>query len=766
MGKSPTTKKTFLILTVLVVFVAFQNCQINNKFIADLAGPSLIAKADSGGGGISGNGSGYEGKPTGEYIRLIPNIARCQKNGNTPSAEFEKMSLDPITGQPTVQTTSPIDCQIKPRRLTDEVIEFSKNKFFGSVADGLFIDKDFAKNILKDRQPQGWCHSVDDHQEALNLDLLLVKDLVTNQVFAQIYIFDFVRNVYSSVEAFPVSFQEDKFSQTYIHPAMDLQVKTSFIRNSQAGTFEANLNMLLDEKKWTQNMSCRLAGYYDGAIWPAKPLLSGPLEGLTYSNPKKSFFFGLLDLPYTHLSLFNFDPITKISQPLSLHFLKDEVVRSFKVSQENDLVNLRTHASSIGVNRFMTYSVDQASVVYQSDPKEQVTDFGFSLLGPWYYSRVISSVSSTGTMFYATGENLHFPLSQQYIPEPIVLPGKDKLLDFDLKDVDFKNSKALIRVALGEKVTWSSDHKYLYMQFRNLYDDLALYDFKTTEFKMLEIGKKFGTQTHLSPFVKSASASTQLNGDWITTIVSDSASHKIVKYNFVTNETKILAETSILQKNVAAASWDYNIGIIPITRQALVYQGLNNYLQVLDLSTEKTSPLAPMIFFQELKIPPMFDFKNQFMMYWQPNEDRSLSPIVFDFTTLPVNSTVQSKAYPEAKIYFDEQRFHQLYLSKVQYPLLFYGNLIKTPDNYILFQAAPEANNKFKLYSLNLNQPNEPLQLLSNRYYPYGDVERYYPTNDNQLYLLMSHLPEAFIQKNGVDDRTKYLLKWDPENSR
>jgi hypothetical protein len=87
-----------------------------------------------------------------------------------------------------------------------------------------------------------------------------------------------------------------------------------------------------------------------------------------------------------------------------------------------------------------------------------------------------------------------------------------------------------------------------------------------------------------------------------------------------------------------------------------------------------------------------------------------------------------------------------------------------TPDNYLLFQAAPEANNKLKLFSLNLNQPNEPLRLLSNRYYPYGAVERYYPTNDNQLYLSMSHQPEVLLQKNGVDYHTKYILKWDPEN--
>jgi hypothetical protein len=734
------------------IVVLFQNCNGPGKLVLSDSLSSLQGKFNISGGG-SGNGEPYEGKPTGEYVRYLPNNT-CDK------IHFEVLKLDTTTEKPSVLTTSPIDCQTKPRRLSDEVIEFSKNRFIGSVADGVFIDKDFAKATLQNKEARGWCHTQNTQNDTSYLDVLLVSDPTTKQVSAQIFIFDALKNTYSSVDSFSLNFAEDKFSQTYTHPAFDLKIATNNIKNSNAGSFEASLNMLLDEKRWSQNMSCRLAGRYDGAIWPAKPLLSGPLEGLTYSNPKKLFFFGLFDLPYTQLSLFNFDPFTKILHPLSLPFLKDEVVSSFNVSQENDLMNFRTRAPTLGVNRFMTYSVDNESVVYQSDPKEQVTEFGFSPLGPWYYSRIVASISSTGTMFYASGENLHYPLSQQYIPEPIVFPGKDKLLDFELKDVDFKNSKALIRVALGEKVTWSSDHKYLFMQFRNLYDDLALYDFKTTEFKMLEIGKRFGSQTHLSDLVRSRAKLSQLNGDWVSTVVSDASSYKVVKYNLVTNETKIIAESPVPTAGIKQVG---SIGFHAISRQALYFSDKNQYIQVLDLKTEKLTPLFPVLQIANNKIQPMMDSKNKLIMYWLWNQDKSLSPIIFDFSEFDLTHVFLSQTYLEAKLYFDQDLLKQAIVEGKYFPLVFDTNIVKTPDNYLLFQADRELNGKLQLYSLNLVQPNEPLQLLSNRYYPYGGVEKYIQTEQNELYLLMSNLPLFLMGNYQVNFKTKYLLKWNTD---
>jgi hypothetical protein len=95
--------------------------------------------------------------------------------------------------------------------------------------------------------------------------------------------------------------------------------------------------------------------------------------------------------------------------------------------------------------------------------------------------------------------------------------------------------------------------------------------------------------------------------------------------------------------------------------------------------------------------------------------------------------------------------------------LVFDTSIVKTPDNYLLFQADHELNGKLQLYSLNLVQPKEPLQLLSNRYYPYGGVEKYIQTEQNELYLLMSNLPLFLLGDYQVNFKTKYLLKWNTD---
>ena len=319
------------------------------------------------------------------------------------------------------------------------------------------------------------------------------------------------------------------------------------------------------------------------------------------------------------------------------------------------------------------------------------------------------------------------------------------------------------------------------MVFGNIYDDLAIIDFKTAQFQMLTIAKYFGSAFHLVGLSDNGNAN--FNQDWVVAQIADRYNYQVVKFNLITKEKKILAKSPIPSDPV---EFYYHFGIQRINH-FVYYKDSFGYLQLLNLNTEMTYRLAPVVDVGGIVLPPLSNSENNILIYWFPNEDKSINPIIFDLKSIDnslqiktstitdsnsniYDSNLRGIKFWNAQLYIDAN-FIREYLQKYREMQKYHDNsaiwlkrifpkskkAYMTENKQLLFQADLNLDQDFELYRLDLNENNSELQLLSNRYFPYGGIGEFYQDKQGHSYFMMSLLYS--FHASGGSDKT-FFFKW------
>ncbi len=460
---------------------SFQNCT-NGGGISFQSVSQLGLKS----GVQQGNGSGYEGKPEGEFYRRLPSQV-CAKT------VLSKVTFPPITTNTsnsatgiTLQSINPEDCTE-----TNETIDISRVSYSRlqqkviSVDDGVYEkltpeELSVATSSETISLPEVWCQSPQGRDTAIDI---VVKRNTVNQ-FGDVSVkigSQMLSNIQiETLNTFQAARAFKSRELTYTSPAFNLRIDTRATQTSGRGDYSATVSLTSNGQDHSESLTCRLGSELDGAIWPSLLLGKEQIEQIYWFKDGDRILYsaknseGTTELFYKQTSeLF----LQKVSpQVIGARY----GVRDFKVSQDETQVLVAADydlpyayqlygfylASANDWKRISdtvtnpAYSVDQSYdfaanglVVFKASPKTKLTD------GDKYFYTAQFDGSSRMQMH----PNLGTDEEAQNI---VYLPGKSQFLftegfafhfDFAMSNPDGTGHHNLMiqnRLATDEHILW------------------------------------------------------------------------------------------------------------------------------------------------------------------------------------------------------------------------------------------------------------------------------------------------------------------------
>ena len=252
-------RKFFLILAVLMIF-SFQNCSTQMGVLFESLNSSDF-KIQS----TSGNGSGYEGKLTGHFVRTLPQDI-CQGSilatADIDDSGNRLESVDPLTCQKIVENSVSAN-RLRWSHFQSDVI---------AVDDGLFFDP----RQQNDRgHIESWCQSADTSNS--NIDVLIYREAGVSDIQMKLFInqSSSAATIGSSVKVSGLLPGQRKLQTRqlrYSSSSYDLLIALDRFQSQERGDFQAHLSIQLDGQLEEQALVCRLGQELDGAIWPSQLL--------------------------------------------------------------------------------------------------------------------------------------------------------------------------------------------------------------------------------------------------------------------------------------------------------------------------------------------------------------------------------------------------------------------------------------------------------------------------------------------------------------
>ncbi len=252
-------RQSILLISIFVIF-GFQNCATQMDVLFESLNSSEF-KIQS----TSGNGSGYEGKLTGHFIRTVPGDV-CQ--GQALS------TLDAGDSGYSLKSIDPLSCAVKSEWITDVGrLRWSQlQSEVVSVDDGVYFDH-------KKQNDQGrietWCQATDIHHS--NIDVLVYREIGVSDIQMKLFINQSSSGqpLGSLVKVSSLLPGQRKIHQRelrYSSSSYDLLIALDRFQNQERGDFQAHFTVQIDGKIEEQNLVCRIGQELDGAIWPSQAI--------------------------------------------------------------------------------------------------------------------------------------------------------------------------------------------------------------------------------------------------------------------------------------------------------------------------------------------------------------------------------------------------------------------------------------------------------------------------------------------------------------
>jgi hypothetical protein len=693
---------------------SFQNCQTGLKTgsVSDLTS-SLSSKL--GGGGISGNGEGYEGKLTAQFVREIP--------GTNCSEAFETLVRN--SSGLTVETVDPLTCQKTQRLISSEVVTSSVGGILKSVSDGVFINTEFLANNYPGYQPQAWCQTKSNQN--MVYDLLIFNKKNSSELIGTMYFHEKSSQQVRSVSDFSLNFERKDRLQIYSHPGLKLEILTDITTSSKLGTFRSSVHFMLDDQEYEKDLDCRLGNVYDGAVWPSTPLLAGDLSYLQFSKFNGKFYYNSKATEPSSF-IYSYDPIKNMKEKIEIPLKPSETIGRLIIPEDRANILFRTMNSP---NRFIFYDLTGGKNTFESPKDVQVLEIGYSTLGPWFEGRTITGVLSDGNFIYKSSYDMYFPEVPSYENFQMKLPPREKLLEFVLQDVSLDQQKVLFEVYFGEGAYYQSG--ILRIKTGNIYNDLAILDLKTGLIQLLNLGPQSGSGFHFE-----RRQVHHIIGNHVFATVQNASVERLIQYDLSQGFIRILAERP---RDLRNGSWSgFYFG-----SNKVIYSDAQNILQGIDLTNEQKVIYGPLVQVRGLSIDPIV--LNDKLLYFRPLGSSNVTPVIW---SLAGALHAQPMYESQPTLHFDESmgNFTSQEVKRSAMNGLFFGNKFIGPRGTLIIQADTDFDGKRELYIAELNQPQGGFKQISNRYLQYGGVTQFFVDHQENIYF--------FMKKNS----DQFLLRW------
>ena len=289
------TKFLLLLLLLGVVNLLFQNCTrsllsstslssfTKNENTSD--GSTSSGDSAGSGSGAGGNGQGYEGKPHGEWVRVLPEqkcqspvIARVNITGDKAQLSMTNLSTC---------LESHIEINVNDIAYSDR----QRNAI--AYMDGVFTDK-WTYDTSPEKLPNIWCRSLQSapstavqtdvqgtdvtSTDSLTTEVLIVRNGSSYQthVWQQGQHQTFTTSVTAVKQKINIS-DENKKMQLDIDATRMIPLSTGLfhgdlqiITTNTSNSIGVNANSAVNTATTTVGLSCHLAYQYDGLIWPSR----------------------------------------------------------------------------------------------------------------------------------------------------------------------------------------------------------------------------------------------------------------------------------------------------------------------------------------------------------------------------------------------------------------------------------------------------------------------------------------------------------------
>lgn len=706
-----------LIFILSVLMLSFQNCQTGLKTgsISDLTS-SLSSKL--GGGGISGNGEGYEGKLTASYIREIPDT-NCSEKFETLTKDSSGLKID---------TVNPQSCQKTSRLVSSEFVANSIGSIIKSVGDGVYVNTDFLEAHYPEYQAQAWCQTKSDQNTIY--DIIILRKKNSSDFIGTMYLNDLSKREVRSVSSFPIHLEKFDRLQIYSNPGLKLEILTDKTINSELGAYRSSVHFSLDDQEYERGLDCRLGNTFDGSIWPSQPLLAGDLNNFQFSPYTGKFYYNKNTLnPSSDIQVF--DPLQRKNETIKIVLNSSETISSMKVSPSKPIVSFRTIHTP---NRYVLYDLQSQKNVYESSQNLQVLEFGFSLLGPWFQSRTIAEVLNDGSFTYQGSYDLYFPQIPSYQDYQMKLPDRDKLLEFVIQDVSLTKQKALFEVYFGEGAFYQSGK--LRIKTGNIYNDLAIMDLNSGQVRFLEVGPRVGLGFHFE-----RREVHHIFGDFVYATVQNLQVEKLIRISLADLNIEILAERP-RDLNGGGFSGFYLGG------NKVIYADAHHILQGIDLISGDRMVYGPQVQIQGVFMNPVMIGDK--LLYFKPVGPGQFATQIWNLTdklsSRPMYDSLPILQFDESKVNFDPAQILKLGGNKTFVTHKFLG-----PNGTLILQLDTDFDNQSELYIVELSDVKSSFKQISNRYLQYGAVTQIFVDLQKNIYF--------FMQKNSQ----QFLLQWQGE---
>lgn len=407
-------KKTLLLIISFLTILLFQNCSSKNYSLSSFDSIFKISNSDnntnsldqSGGGGAGGNGQGYEGKPLGEWVRIVPDL-KCKQNQFLSrliitDTEIKQINTDPVTCQETIKTLN-----------ANEIQASNQQRHVIGFRDGIYINQPIYEKNLQNSSII-WCTATDNSEILVfNENSLNWQDPKSlNNLKAYLWINPNINSQSSKTNNFEkIIFSEIRSNLTVNKQKLTLTSDPSMVSTSQFtltvdasvpiksqpnNTIQPNdpanqdsfyLGSLNTQE--TKKLSCRLGHQFDGYRWPSQIAKNLKIKMASYNSLNDQLWI-LGSGSDLLTNIFNFNLKTESLKPISYHPSTNSNIFHFIDLNDRLLISENRNGFNLLQYKYSLDSVDkgQLSVLGQRvlfDPITFINHVDFTTTNSdWY----------------------------------------------------------------------------------------------------------------------------------------------------------------------------------------------------------------------------------------------------------------------------------------------------------------------------------------------------------------------------------------------
>ena len=365
-------KRIFLFLFVASLVLLFQNCSNVGDIKLTQSSSSNSASSSGDVPTDSGNGTGYGGKLGGIFYHYIPGYS-CE---NKHSA-FAKLKYSPAEKNSIYYQSQDSSCFSIPFDVPNTIIDSGslQNKVIG-YEEKIFEENksDSAVILTPEKIVEIWCV---DQWANPTIEVLSTYDNQLKQAQTDFYFQKSVKQSESNT-ARSTSLQVVNLKSQFFNLTID-----KALPGLKAGTFQGHLQ-LVDSQKNNSNqlLQCRLGGYLDARLWPAKAINYdnyvqsewSPQDGLFYISSGLSGFAA-----WAENIFYTYSPLTQSKKIQVGRVANSPGVKSFQFSENHSKAIIKAQLQGDAATQLYSKNLTDSSEPFLlndklTDPGQDVVD--------------------------------------------------------------------------------------------------------------------------------------------------------------------------------------------------------------------------------------------------------------------------------------------------------------------------------------------------------------------------------------------------------